>query len=459
MRGSVAATDADRPTLDSSRSDVRSGSAQVAYDDRRCLILGVIASASLFASSAFGVGSSIALPNWQTAYGLSNFVTGLLPTLMLLAGAAGALFGGILAARFGNLRVHHLAILFVAIGNLVVLFAPNQYTLAVGLMVGGLAGSFDTPVVLAVIAERVPLARRGHVIAISDMAGLFGLIAAEGLAFAATVTGAADVTIVFVFNVVLCFAVWGIRMFSVRYHRLEDSLLEAETRRLHAEAVRAGDDDDAARAAANVAENGANARMRRQQLLPSLLITWGFFLCWQLPANTWGGFLNYFLVSVGGQSNAFATGAAFFANIIGMLMIIFVYRRFIDSRHRYVMIYCGLAVGMISLVAVALAGGQWQIFTVCYFLYCAVNMLHGSPVYKIWCQELFPARFRALGMGVTTFGVQMIIAVFGLLTPTLMHGHLHAMLWFLAGCLCVNAVVAALAIGYIRRHHIPDPAV
>lgn len=415
--------------------------------ERQGLLLGLVCSASALAGSAFNISVGVALPLWQQKFHMDAFAIGILPTVFLLSNAIGNLLGGQVAARIGNRIMFQHMVLVLAVGNIVVLCAGNQFVLCIGLIIGGLSVGLETPAVLATISECVATERRGRVISIVDGMGLTGLVIPQGIAFLSSGVGEASITIVFAANAIIGILVWLIRNYHQGFIAMMASMKEGSQ----------NNQNNSGLSRVEHVSVGLLTGMTSHHLwYPTVLLTC-FLLFWMIPANTWGAFLNYYFITIGGRSQSFATSNAFIANIIGVLFVFLIYRRFVDTKYRYIMMYTGLAMCTIALAVNAIFGGQWQVFTACYYVYCAFNMIHGNPIYRVWSQQIMPTAYKALIVGATTFIVQVSAALFGLVTPLLMQNLPELLLWFLVSCLIICGVFAGAMMRYIQRKRISDP--
>ena len=144
-----------------------------------------------------------------------------------------------------------------------------------------------------------------------------------------------------------------------------------------------------------------------------------FYVAWNIRANTWGTFENYFLVVVGGKSQSYATSLALIANILGFALNIW-YLKMVDTRYRNRLMYIGVGTAFCSFTLAAMFGGQWIVFSIIYVLFSLSTVLVGEPLYKIWSQSLYPQNQRASLMGISYGIVRTITAIFSLFTPMIM---------------------------------------
>lgn len=421
--------------------------------DRRYWELTCNAGMASYLDAAILVSAGVALPLWVEHLGLNTWWAGAASTVLTIAVAVGSFFGGRLSDVFGRVAVFNLDILFVVVGAALIAFAPNLPVLVAGLVVAGLASGADLPTSLAVIAERVPERYQGKMISATELFWLAGIIISQGVGFLVAGIGHTGATVMFLVIAVAALATWLVRVCSPRFRRAEDELYAAAL----AERRAAGDTDAAADASGREQAYPLRRLLGNPRYLAPLVMLAVFYLTWNLPANTWGSFQTYFMVEIGGRSQAFATACGFLANVLAAIVTYTVFVRFADTRHRYLVMFVGLACGMLSFCVSAVAGAQWLVFTVCYFLYSMTNTLHGEPIYKIWSQQLFPANARATATGFTYSLVRLVTAGFGLVTPTLMAWSPTALLWMLVAFLVLCAGAACLVLRFIKRHNVPDP--
>lgn len=393
-----------------------------------------------YMDAALIVSVGISLSLWQDRFSLSAWWTGALSTFLTISIGVGSFFGGRLSDIFGRIRVFNLDILFVAIGAILIAIAPNTTTLVAGLIIAGLASGADLPTSLAVISERVPLQHQGKIISSTQIFWTAGIIVSQGIGFLVSGLGNTGTTILFGLIAVIASLTWLVRVFSPSFKIMEVNLArESEAGHSNPET------------GTTKAYPLGKLLTNPQYLLPLIGLTI-FYLFWNLPANTYGSFLNYYLVKAGGRSQAFSTVVAFSANIISALVLYCIYMRFADGPRRYTMMHIGMIMTIAALAVSALGSSSWAIFTICYFVYACGNVLHGEPLYKIWSQELFPVNARATATGFSYAVVRTITAFFALATPAIMEASKSALLWTLVLCMCLAYITAMGLLHFVRSH-------
>lgn len=151
--------------------------------DRKTFSLVLVAGTASYLDSSLLVSLGVALPIWTRIMHLSPLLSGLISALLTLMVALGAVVGGWLADRFGRVRVFNLDILFVAVGAIIIAFAPDLPILLMGTIIAGIASGADLPTSLAVISERTSDAMYGRAITITQIFWTVGILLSQFLGF------------------------------------------------------------------------------------------------------------------------------------------------------------------------------------------------------------------------------------------------------------------------------------
>lgn len=229
---------------------------------------------------------------------------------------------------------------------------------------------------------------------------------------------------------------WCVRVFSKKFKTIETTLAVEESAELDVQP--------------SSKTYKISDLMKHRNILLSIVLLTIFYLFWNLPANTWGSFVNYFLVTVDNRSQAFSTVIALIANI-ACLFSTFFYFKVSDTKYRYPVMYGGLLVGLIAFVTAGTFSDYWQAFTIAYICYSASNILWGEALYKIWTQTFYPVDARASLTGFSYGIVRALTAVFSLVTPTLMAFSPKLLLWIMAGCTLVSGLCAIIIVKHMSK--------
>lgn len=410
------------------------------------ILLIIIAGVASYLDAALAVSLGVSLPVWAKYLSLNSWLVGLLSTTLTVMIAVGAFIGGKLSDRFGRVTVFNIDIFFVAVGSAVIVFSDHFTGLMVGAVITGLASGADLPTSLAVISERTSREAYGRAISSTQIFWSAGIILSQFIGFLTANMGMGSPKVLFGFIAVIAFLNWCVRVFSRSLKTIEANLVTS---------VEEEDNEPVGDVAEKIKIRDLFKNTR--YLVPLILLTL-FYLFWNLPANTWGSFINYFLVIADHQSQMFSTAVAMTANILGLILI-FIYLRISDSKYRYKAMYVGIAVAFLSFVAAGTFNESWQIFTIAYICYCLSTILCGEPLYKVWCQSFYPVNARATMTGFSIGIVRACTAVFSLATPTLMGYSPSLLLWILVGCTVIFGICAISIVRFIRRSNMSDPTI
>lgn len=407
--------------------------------DRKTLSLVLVAGTASYLDSSLLVSLGVALPIWTKILHLSPLVSGFISTLLTLMVALGAVVGGWLSDKFGRVRVFNLDILFVAIGAIIIAFAPNLFILMVGIIIAGIASGADLPTSLAVISERTSSTMYGRSITITQIFWTVGILLSQFIGFLTSGMTVGSVRWIFSVIALVAFSNWCIRVFSKKFKHAEDTLERNNADENY------GDDSHHKVKLLDI--------MKNKQYLSVLIALTLFYLFWNLPAKTWGSFVNYFLVTVSHRTQAYATLVALIANLFN-LAANSIYVKLSDTKYRYPVMYFAIIVGSLAFLCAGVWSAVWWAFTVAYILYSSTNTLCGEPIYKIWTQTFYPVDVRASITGFSYGFVRFFTAVFSLFTPTLMAWSVQNFLWIIFACAVMSGLFAIVIVQMLHHRNL-----
>lgn len=408
--------------------------------------LASVAGIASYLDAAILVSAGIALAIWQGYFDMTPWWIGIISTTLTLSVAIGALFGGRLSDKFGRVRVFNIDILLVGIGCSIIALSTNIVMLIVGLIIAGLASGADLPTSLAVITERVKPENHGKVLTITGMFWVSGILLSQAFGFMTSTMGMTGTRILFIWIAVIAFLNWIVRVFSRKFRQVEHELYEENAHK---------NKDKELTADVPIKTIFTSKRY----LLPMITVT-GFYLFWNIPANTWGSFVNYYLVTINGRSQTYSTALGFFANLAAVVVLFFIYMKFADTKHRYTMMHIGLFLCVSSFVVSGIFGGtSWIVFSAAYFIYSACNNLHGESIYKIWTQAFYQPDMRASVTGISIAIVRILTAVCAIFTPMIMNYSPNLLMWLLVASLIICWIFAGFTINLVKTYNISDPGI
>lgn len=407
------------------------------------VLLIIVAGLASYMDAALLVSLGVALPIWTKYLSLNSWMVGLVSTMLTVAVAVGSFVGGWLSDRFGRVTVFNADIFFVAVGSLIIAVAHNTTLLLVGVVIAGLASGADLPTSLAVISERMSSKVYGRAISSTQIFWTVGILLSQFIGFITANSGMGSPAALFGWIGLVALVNWCVRVFSKRFKTIETDLVVQEQ-------------------ATEDSTTQTTKKYSLRQLLhtsgflvPMILLT-VFYLFWNLPANTWGSFVNYFLVTIDGRTQAYSTIVALIANIV-CLLVNLIYLKVSDTKYRYPAMYVGIAVALVSFVIAGIYSDRWQVFTVVYIFYSGSTVLCGEALYKIWSQTFYPVDARATMTGFSYGLVRVLTAVFSLVTPTLMGYSPELLLWIMVGCTVLFGTCAIIIVMIIKKMGLKGP--
>lgn len=387
--------------------------------------LAVLSGMASYLGSGIIVSSGVALGLWQDRFHLSSWGLGALSAALTFSIAVGSLIGGRLADRFGRRRVYGIDILVYAVGAAVLVLAPNSTFLFAGMIIGGLAAGADLPTSLAMVSEHSPRSVRGRLIGATQTMWVAGIAVAVLVGFATSTLGYLSAQILFAHLAVVAVVSWVLRNRMQLSPVLEDAGMGGGAEGIDAKGLR---------------------RLKSRPILAPLLATGGFYLAWNLAANTMGQYGTYFLTTVSGASQTLATGLGLATLPLGLACSL-VFVRLADTPWRDRLFYVCAALQVLAFSVAAATGGAVMAAMIFFLLlYNVVNQFAGEANYKIWSQEVFPEELRATTQGLTYGVSRTLCGLAGLATPALMHASGSAVLWLSTLCVAVSGLVGVVIV-------------
>ncbi|MTV83109.1 MFS transporter [Secundilactobacillus folii] len=400
-----------------------------------------VAGLASYMDAALLVSLGVALPIWTKYLTLNSWMVGLISTLLTVAVAIGSFIGGWLSDKFGRVTVFNADIFFVAVGSFIIAISSNVTILLIGVIIAGLASGADLPTSLAVISERMTKEVYGRAISSTQMFWTVGILLSQFIGFLTATRGMGSPAALFGWIGLVALINWCVRVFSKKFRTIETTLAVEVQNETHS--------------VSKPKKYHVNDLLKHRNILISIVLLTIFYLFWNLPANTWGSFVNYFLVTVDNRSQAYSTVIALIANI-ACLISNFFYFKVSDTKWRYPVMYGGLLVGLIAFLTAGIFSSYWQAFTLAYICYSATNTLWGEALYKIWTQSFYPVDARASLTGFSYGVVRALTALFSLITPTLMGYSPKMLLWIMAGCTLVSGLCAIIIVQHRDKFKATD---
>lgn len=309
------------------------------------------------------IGLSATITVWQEGLVLSTGEVGILSGALTFAIAAGSLLAGNLTKLMGLIRAFNYMNILYAAGALICVLSGSFPMLLIGLILTGFASGADLPISLTVISHDAP-----------DEKTSAGLVASTQVFWQIGVLG----------SYAMAFIVSAV---------------------------------EGAKGASEVSFTSLFKGDSKSKYLSFFLCIIIFYVCWNLPANTFGQFQTYMLVKAD-ASQALATGCGIALNIAGLICGI-LFASAAGSKHRNKFFYVGIVIQAAAMIGIALGGGALFMIVAMIACYNIGNQFAGESIYKVWTQESFPSEARASMQGFINGFSRLCCGLFALVTPYL----------------------------------------
>ncbi|WP_377937587.1 MFS transporter [Alloscardovia venturai] len=383
-------------------------------------------------ASGILVGLSSTITVWQKGLSLSTAQVGIISAVMSFAIALGSLAGGRVADKVGRVHFFNWISALYVVGAFMCAAAMNFGMLTVGIIVAGVASGAEIPVAITVLSYDAPNSAMGSkLVSTSQIFWQIGIFVSYIAAFlVSSLSGAMGGRIVFGFFAGMGIVVWGWRVFSSGLKRIH-----AEADERHNIQARAEEGYDTQKVSVFSVLLGS----QKKALLGFLGAITGYYVMWNLLANTWGQFQTY-MFSQAGANQTLATALGIGLNLITLILNI-VFAAVSGGKYRNSAFYAGLILTLFSIIVMALGGASLGVIITATALLYAGIPLAGEAMYKVWTQESFPISIRATVQGFINGFSRLIYGLFALVTPMLVAPSvIKSTMWGFVGVVIIEAV-------------------
>ena len=427
----------------------------------------IIASMTSYIDAGSIVAGAAGMSLWQKYLALESWQVGLLTACSsnAIGAAVGALIGGMLCDRFGrkfvytyDLLVYIFGMLFIVFGVSTpgITFSVGSCTLTLGYLLFlfgyltiGLAVGADVVASWTLIAEQAPAENRARHCGSAQVFWAIGpavvLLMQAALGYAlGEENGLLANRIVFGHLILVAFVVWLLRL----------GMPESEN-------WKKAKEQEAALIASGKVKRLGMVNLLSPVNLKTVLFLCGVYVIWNLAAGTMGMLLPYIYQNVGGISNSLSCGLTvilFAASAVSTLTIFMALGDRISRRLIYFIIgtLFALGWGLFLLpgevyakyqLTLPLVGSVPLIFVLISILIGINNGSGQQAFYQLWCNELFPAHYRASAQGFTFFVARITVGIWTACVPVIMgkNGENFAT----AAAIMVGFALFSLAVGTI----------
>jgi len=375
---------------------------------------------------------------YADALNLNAAGTGLLLGAHTFAFATGAIAGGRAGDRLGRRRVLVASLVLYAAGVALLASAWSVSSLALGLVISGLAIGADLPTSLAMVGESAPAGAKGRAIAFTQALWVVGIAATGLLGVLLADLGATAGRLIYLHLLVVAVVVLAFRM------ELKESPEWArEMQRL--------------RNAAPTPTRGTGPLIRLDLLASatglSAISLAVYYTAWNLGANTLGQFKTYLWIKAMDGTERGAAVLILLGIPVGLSLSV-VFALLADGRRRHRWIVSGALISTAGWLAVAI----WptpQGFIILVVCFAAGAPFSGETAFKLWTQQLLPTLHRAAVQGTALAVARVVAAAAAVFTPAVALESPRSLFVTLFVLSALSTAIATWWIPRLDRHHRP----
>jgi inositol transporter-like SP family MFS transporter len=388
------------------------------HDDWKATILAGLAN---YIDAGSIVSGAAALALWQSVYGLSNNLLGLIAAFgpNAIGAGLGAMIGGRLCDKYGRKTIYQWDMLVYAFGMSILVFAVAPWMIVAGFIVVGLAVGADIPASWSLIAEEAPDKRRGKHSGVAQILWNLGPVVVLLMSLALADLGELGARIVFAHLVVIALGLTFLR------RRMRESRRWKETQ-------------------ADPRDRPAVSTLFQAPYLTSILGLVAIYGFWNLWAGTNGLFFPYLMETLGVATRTESIALQCFNFTLTMAGNFFIFMKLADKidHRRLFMISAILHVVGMALLAVFPLSVPIVILHV--LIIGTAGGFGAQAFFQLWSAEMFPTALRSTAQGVCFAVVRIGLGMFSFFVPMLAATDFTVLAWILTGFLVVSAVVGWL---------------
>ncbi|WP_447648146.1 MFS transporter [Microbacterium forte] len=393
-------------------------------ETRRTWWVSTVSGMASYLDAAAIVSTGTALVLYTDAMGLTPEQIGQLSALLTIMIAIGAAVGGRASDLLGRRRVFIATMIVYTVGAVVLAAAVSPIMLYIGLILLGFGVGADLPASLAMISESAPKGRKGRMVTYTHTLWILGILIVNGIGMIVGNMGEIGARVLYIHLVVVAVAVLILRSSLGESEEWQKSKTES------------------------VALNGGSSSnfstmkelFRTRYVVPLIALSI-FYALTNIGSNTNGQFSTYLYVEAAGSDVATASFWSFIAFLLNFAGVITM-MRFVDTKWRVPAYIGGFLFKIVAFAIPALAGVSVPTLVLMAMLFSIGGSVSGEPLYKVWTQELFPARFRSTAVGFSTAFTRLVAAAVALVTPGIINGGPSTLFAFLVGTSLVSGCVA-----------------
>lgn len=342
---------------------------------------------------------------YAPSLGLTPVTIGVVLACQQFSFAVGALLGGRLGDRFGRRRLLTSALILFAIGMVVLATAGSPWMLIVGAILAGLGIGSDLPVALAMANEVAPPSKKGRMVVLSQLMWTLGIASVQLVVSFVGHLGATGARILFAGLLVVAVGVLGFRILLPESAEWQAARQNANRQRQQ--------------------HTGGTIRFDRlghvfrRPVVYAVLATAIYYATWNVGASINGKYGGYIWTEhAGGDIETFSRFSLLALPLIFLAGLLFM--AVVDSRRRRLWTAIGTILIICGWAPLALFGASQATMLAVVFLTGVGSCLAGEPLYKVWSQELIPTLLRGTSQGMTMATTRVVAAILALVVPSIL---------------------------------------
>jgi inositol transporter-like SP family MFS transporter len=381
----------------------------------------ILAGLANYIDSGSIVSGAAALALWQSIYGLSDNLLGLIAAFgpNAIGAGIGALVGGWLCDKLGRKRIYQWDMLVYAAGMTILVFAVAPWMIILGFVIVGLAVGADIPASWSLIAEEAPDSSRGKHSGVAQILWNLGPVVVLLMSLALTGLGQLGARLVFAHLVVVALLLTLLR------RKMRESRRWEETQQSDFVAP-------------------PLSSLFKGPYLTSILGLIGIYGFWNLWSGTNGLFFPYIMETLGVATRGQAIALQCLNFALGMLANYFIFMKFVDKVDHRKMFMASAILQIFGMALLATVTLSVPVVLLHVILLGFAGGFGAQSFFQLWSAEMFPTALRSTAQGLCFAVVRIGLGIFSFFVPLLAATDFTALAWILTGFLTISALVGWL---------------
>ncbi|MDG2005312.1 MAG: MFS transporter [Novosphingobium sp.] len=381
----------------------------------------ILAGLANYIDSGSIVSGGAALALWQSMYGLSDSLLGLIAAFgpNAIGAGIGALIGGRLCDLLGRKRIYQWDMLVYAFGMCFLVFANAPWMIVVGFLIVGLAVGADIPASWSLIAEEAPDARRGKHSGVAQILWNLGPVVVLLMSLAFTNLGELGARLVFAHLVIVALGLTFMRRRMRESRRWEETQAKDYT-------------------------PPPLSSLFKGKYLVSILGLVGIYGFWNLWAGTNGLFFPYLMETLGVATRSQSIALQCLNFSLGMLANYVIFMKLVDKVDHRKLFMVSAIMQVIGMSLLAILPLTVPVVLAHVLILGFFQGFGAQSFFQLWSAEMFPTALRSTAQGLSFAIVRITLGVFSFFVPLLAATDFTVLAWILTGFLVVSAVIGWL---------------